>query len=101
MRVATAKKFHEPRRVIADDRLAHRSPRRQRLPPSRKLRFAGENPEIGNEIERVEVAKHRAEYGIDKGEILSVKPRPGKKPALQPFELRSELAELVRECRCI
>src|SRR5258708_10934932 len=80
---------------------AHRWPRRERLAPARKLRLAGENSEVGDLVERIEIAQHRTEHSIDQRKTVPVKPWRGREARLDPRKSLLELDCLGFECRFV
>jgi hypothetical protein len=67
--------------------------------------FAGENSELADPIENVEIAKDRTKHRIDERKSLAVKVRAGAKahfkPCLKPFEFISQGCGLLHKGRFI
>src|SRR6185295_4588021 len=68
--------------------------------PARELRLAGEDAEVLDGIKDVEIAKHRAEHGINERETVTVEPRCRQRAGLEPAKPTFELSPLgVEGCR--
>src|SRR4029077_17127765 len=76
--IPPAEKTAKQRRIIGAHGRAHRWPRRKRLAPALKIWLACENSEVGDVIEHIEIAEHRAEHGINQRKVFAVKPWRGR-----------------------
>ena len=81
------------RRYRRGDRWAHL----QRLAPAGELRLAGQDAEILDHVEDIEIAEDRAEGRIDEMEGLAVEPGIGLHPPLEPGEALGEILPLLLE----
>ena len=83
-RIPPVQEVAQQHRIVGADGGAHRRPRRQRLSPARKLRFAGQYSKVGDAVEHIEIAEYRAEHRIDQREILAIEPRRCRNARLEP-----------------
>src|ERR1700722_14152191 len=78
----------QQRRVFGAHCRFHRWPCRQRSAPTRQFRLAGQNAEIADAVEHVEITEHGPEDRIDQREPFSVEPRRSCDPRLEPRKAR-------------
>src|SRR5262249_10837896 len=98
--LAAVDEIAQQRRIIGTDGAAHRWPRRQILAPLRELRLAGQNAEIADLVEDVEIAEHRPEHRIDQRKPFAVEPRPSD-PLLAKRDFLLKLCSLRLQGRLI
>src|SRR4051794_21835339 len=93
----TVDEVAQQRPVVGAHRRAHRRTSRQAVAPTRGLWLVGQNTEIADLIKGVEIADHRAEHGIDEGELFAVKPGRRNEALLQPCKALLELGDFGLE----
>src|SRR6516225_1549769 len=74
--------------------LSHRGPLGQRLAPACQFRLAGENSEIADLIENVEITKHRTEYRVHERKTFTIEPWRSDHACLQPRKTQLQLSGL-------
>ena len=63
-----------------------------------KLGLAGENSEVGDPVEHIEIAEHRTERGIDQRKAFAAKPWRGRDARFKPRKTLLELGCLGFKC---
>src|SRR5581483_1680881 len=87
----------QQRRVIGADGSAYRWTRSKRGAPACELWLLRQDAKVADPVEHVEIAKHRAEDGVDQRERFAIEPRRGRNARLKPRKTRLELGRFGLE----
>src|SRR5204862_661723 len=97
MRVARAQEVPQQDRVFGRHGACYRRALRKRRAPCGDFWQTGEDAEVADTIESIEITKHRTEYGSDQAESLAVEPRT-LEAGIDARELGEQGENFSREC---
>jgi hypothetical protein len=99
MGFARDEEIEEKLRIIRAHRAGDGSARRKLRAPALDLRLLRQDAEIIDGVEDIEIAKHRAENGIDERELRAAEPGTTVEALLDPAEALGKKLALCLEPR--